>query len=291
MSTPASALTGISLVLSAVLFFALLDSSSRYVSGVIPLLVALWVRYAIQTAMTLLMIRRQHPYWLPSSQNWPWQVARACCYILTSGFAFLGLRYIKVAEFTAIASIAPIIVSVLALWVLHEKLPPIRWVLLGLALAGTLVIIRPGGMAFEWVLLLPLAQVAANVLFLLITAHLSRYDDTLTTHLYTGLIGLVVVSVVLPFFWQHLAGIHWTHWLALAGGGLAASIGHMLLAQAYRHAPATVLMPYLYAQIGFAVLLGWLFFGTIPDTLSTLGILMIAASGLAGALMNWRKPA
>lgn len=284
-----SLLTGIHLTCVAVVLFGLLDSSSRFIAATIPVLVALWVRYVTQVVMTVALLRRKTGQWLPASQNLPWQIVRACAYILSSAFAFISLRYIKVAEFTAIAMISPVVVSVLAIVVLREKLPLIRWLLLAAALTGALLIIRPGGMNFQWVLLLPLVQVAGNVFYLLVTAHLARYDEPLVSHLYTGLIGLAIVSAILPFVWTDFSA-DWTLWAALLGGALAASTGHLLLAQAYRHAPATILMPYLYVQVAVAVLLGWLFFGNVPDRLSSIGIVTIVASGVAGALLSWLRP-
>lgn len=270
----------------AVVLFALLDASSRYVAVAVPVLVALWVRFLLQTGMTLLLLKRNTGTWLPHAQNLPWQIARACAYVLSGSLSFVSLRYINVGEFTAIAMIAPVVVSVLAIVVLHERLPMLRWLLLGIALSGAVLIIRPGSMAFRWVMLLPLAQVAANVFYLLITAHLARYDAPLTTHLYTGLVGLLTISALLPWTWQPFSA-PWPMWLALVGGALAASVGHLLLAHAYRFAPSTVLMPYLYGQVAMAVLFGWLFFGDIPDLPSSIGIAMIVASGISGALLSW----
>ncbi|THU02844.1 DMT family transporter [Lampropedia puyangensis] len=287
MSSPTapSALTGILLTCMAVVFFGLLDSSVRYVAVAVPVLMALWVRYAIHTALTMAMLRKQTGNWLPHSNNWSWQIVRACCFVLSNIFAFLSLRYMKVAEFTAIALIAPVIVSILAMLVLHEKLSFMRWLLLPLALMGALVIVRPGNVGMGWFLLFPLMQVAANVVYLLVTAHVARYDEPLTTHLYTGALGLVLASAVLPFFWQ-TPDFHWTFWPAMLAGGICGTVGHLLLIHAYRFASSTVLMPYLYVQVAVATLLGWLFFDNMPDATSLIGIAMIVASGVGGALLT-----
>lgn len=285
-------LIGVGLCAAATCFFSLLDASIRQVSAVIPLALAMWVRYIIQSGFTLALVRQHKKQWMPRSQNLGWQVARAVCFIGTSAFAYLSLRYMKLAEFTAIVLLSPVIVSAVAVGMLHEKLPPIRIALLAIALGGALLITKPGGMTFGWVLLLPMGQVVANVAFLLITAHLSHYDDSLTTHLYTGLFCLLLASLALPFFWPDgPLDYGWQNWLLLAAGAMCGSLGHLLLLHAYRFAPSTMLMPYLYLQIAFATLWGWLFFSNMPDALSMLGISLIAISGVTGAVLSWRKRA
>lgn len=282
-----SAITGILLTCLAVVFFGFLDSSVRYVAATVPVLMALWIRYAIHTALTLGMLRKKTGQWLPRSHNWPWQIVRACCFVMSNAFAFLSLRYIMIAEFTAIALIAPVIVSVLAMLVLHEKLSLARWLLLGLALAGAMVIVRPSNVGMGWFMLFPILQVASNVVYLLVTAHVAQYDEPLTTHLYTGALGLVLASCVLPFFWQ-MPDFHWSVWAAMIAGGACGTIGHLMLIHAYRFASSTVLMPYLYVQVAVATLLGWLLFNNIPDQVSFFGIAMIIGSGVGGAILTLR---
>lgn len=275
----------------AIFFFSLLDASSTFITATIPVLVTLWVRYVIQFGSAWVLMWRQKRVWLPKTQNGFWQVLRAFCYVSSSGTAYLSLRYLHLAEFTAIAMLSPVITSALAVAMLREKMPPLRIALLVMACAGALLIIKPGSMEFKWTLLLPLSQVAFNIAFLLITAHLSHFDESLTTHMYSGLFGLIGISVALPLAWNGFPVAEPSMWLALVGGCVAATIGHLLLLHAHRFAPSTVLMPYLYMQIATAVLLGWCFFGNIPNGLSLLGIGLIAASGVIGAVYSMRTSA
>lgn len=272
----------------AVVLFGLLDISVRFITVTIPVLVALWVRYALQTVTTLMLVRQRSGRWWPRSQNLPWQIARGLAFVLSSAFSYISLRYVTVAEFTAIVLMSPVLVSVLAMLILRERLPPVRWLLLGGTLSGALLIIHPGEMDFEWTLLWPLLQVVANVFYLLVTAHLARFDGPLTSHAHAGVVGWVLMSLALPWFWVHVEA-SWVHWAALVAGALAGSTGHLLLTSAYKYAPSSVLMPYLYVHIAVAALLGWLFFGTIPSLQSSLGIALIGACGVIGALLNWRK--
>jgi drug/metabolite transporter (DMT)-like permease len=67
--------------------------------------------------------------------------------------------------------------------------------------------------------------------------------------------------------------------------GISGAFGHLMLIRAFMHAPAPVLMPYIYTQIAFSMLLGWLVFAHVPDTLAWVGIGVIAVSGVANALL------
>ena len=272
----------------AIFFFSLIDASSTFITATIPVLITLWVRYVIQFGSAWMLMWRTQKVWLPKTQKGVWQFLRAFCYVSSSATAYLSLRYLHLAEFTAIAMLSPVITSALAVAMLREKMPPLRIALLVMAFTGALFIIKPGTMEFKWTLLLPLSQVAFNISFLLITAHLSHFDETLTTHMYSGLIGLIGISLLLPLTWSGFPVAEPSMWLALLGGCVAATIGHLLLLHAYRFAPSTVLMPYLYMQIAIAVLLGWWLFGNIPGGWSLLGIVLIAASGIIGAVVSLR---
>ena len=106
-------------------------------------------------------------------------------------------------------------------------------------------------------------------------------------HFYTGWVGTLLASLVLPFVWTALDS--WTLWACLCLMGLAASVGHFLLILAYQRAPAATLTPYLFGQIGFAMLGGWLAFSHVPDRWSLVGMVMIAICGAAGAWLAVRE--
>lgn len=212
---------------------------------------------------------------------------RGLLLLLSSLFAFFSLKYMPVAEFTAIGAIVPLIITLLAATALGEKVSALRWSLVLGGFAGTLIIIRPGGEDFDWFLLLPLGLVATNTGFQVLTSKLARTEDPITMHLYTGWIGTLLASVSLPFVWTALPSWSLWGWLVLMGG--AATVGHFLLILAYMRAPAATLTPYLYAQIGFAMLGGWIAFSHVPDRWSMAGMVLIALCGAAGAWLTARE--
>jgi drug/metabolite transporter (DMT)-like permease len=280
-------LAGIALVLAAGACFSALDTTTKYVSASVPLLMALWFRYAFQAVATTLTIVPVRGLAVLRTTHPMFQCLRGVLLITSSLLAFASLKYMPVGEFTAIVMIAPLAITVLAATVLKEKVSPMRWALVAGGFAGTLVIIRPGGQAFNWASLLPLGLVVTNAWFQVLTSKLARTEDPVTMHLYTGWVGTLLASLAVPWVWVALPA--WWLWAALCFMGLMATIGHFFLILAYQRAPAATLTPYLYGQIAFAMLGGWIVFSHVPDEWSMLGIAMIAVCGAGGAWLTVRE--
>lgn len=287
MKRTSSALAGIALVIAAVACFATLDTTTKFVSASVPLLMALWFRYFFQALATtaavlpvrgLSVLRTAHP---------KFQCLRGMLLLLSSLFAFLSLKYMPVGEFTAIGAIVPLLITLLAATALGEKVSTLRWLLVLGGFAGTLIIIRPGGDDFNWALLLPLGMVATNTGFQVLTSRLAKTEDPITMHLYTGWVGTLLASLALPFVWASLPS--WSLWGWLVLMGVAATVGHFMLILAYQKAPAATLTPYLYAQIAFAMVGGWIAFSHVPDGWSMVGMAMIAVCGAVGAWLTARE--
>lgn len=288
---PAAALApllGIGLTIAAMACFATLDTATKFVSTSVPLLMALWFRYAFQAVATTAVVlplrgRRALRTAHPKSQ-----VLRGVLLLASSLFAFFSLKYMPVGEFTAIVMLTPLLITLLATRALDESVSMVRWALVCGGFAGTLVIIRPGHEAFAWTTLLPLGLVICNAWFQILTSKLAKTEDPATMHLYTGWVGTVLTSLPLPWAWAMLPS--GSLWGVLFLMGAAATVGHFLLILAYQRAPAATLSPYLYTQIGFAMLGGWLAFAHVPDNWSVVGMLMIAVCGALGAWLAIRQP-
>ena len=282
-----NALAGIALVVAASACFAALDTTTKWVSAGVPLLMALWFRYAFQAVATTLVVvpLRGRAVW--RTRHLGWQLVRGLLLLASSLLAFASLRIMPVGEFTAIVMITPLAITLLAATLLKERVSAARWALVAGGFVGTLVIIRPGGGSFGPGSLLPLALVGCNSWFQVLTSKMARTEDPVTMHLYTGWTGTLVASLALPFVWTQLNDP--ALWAALCFMGLMGSVGHFILIMAYTRAPAATLTPYLYTQIGFAMLGGVLVFSHLPDHLSLAGIVMIAVCGAAGAWLTVRE--
>ena len=274
-------LAGIMLAMAACACFATLDTTTRFVSASVPLLMALWVRYAFQALVTTAIVLPTRGLRVLRTAHPKFQLLRGALLLTTSLLAFFSLKYMPVGEFTALVMIVPLVITLLASTRLGETVSPLRWALVVGGFVGTMVIIRPGHDAFSWATLLPLGLVVSNSWFQMLTSQLAKTEDPLTLHFYTGWVGTLVSSAVLPWVWAPLPdGALWGFLMLM---GLMGTVGHFLLILAYQRAPAATLTPYLYVQIGFAMLGGWLVFSHVPDGWALAGMALIALCGAAGA--------
>jgi drug/metabolite transporter (DMT)-like permease len=280
-------LAGIGLVVLAVACFAVLDTTAKLSTSAVPILMGVWFRYAFQAVATTLVLLPRYGVAVLRTEHPRYQLLRGSLLLASSTLAFLSLRHMPLAEFTSIVLIAPLVVTLFAATVLKEEVSPLRWALVAGGFAGTLVILRPGGTVFSWVILLPLGLVVTNAWFQVLTSRLARTEKPLTMHFYSGWVGTLIASVALPFAWAPLPGWHW--WAILCLMGFMGTVGHLFLILAYQRAPASTLTPYLYGQIGFAMLTGWVMFAQVPDLTSLVGMALIAVCGAAGAWLTVRE--
>ena len=279
-------LAGIALVLCSVISFAALDTTTKWVSASMPLLMVLFLRYLVQSVIATVTLLPTRGLALLCTRHPRFHLARGLLLILSSGLAFLSLSLMPVGEFTAVVMVTPLLVTLMAARLLREKVRPLQWLFVAGGFLGTLLVVRPGGESFSWVLLIPLALVLVNTAFQLLTSRMAQTEDPLTLQFYTAWVGAAVSGLPVFWFWQQPAD--WHVWAAILFMGVASSLGHLLLIWSFRKAPASSLMPFMYAQIAFGMLGGWLLFNHRPDAFAVGGMLLIAASGVAAALHGAR---
>ena len=285
MSTqPTNRLHGIGFAVLATACFAALDTTTRHISASLSVMVALWFRYLIQALITTALVWPGRGLKVLQTLHPRFQLARGLLLFACSLLAFFSLKYMPVGEFTSVVLLAPLVITLLAAWMLREKIRKLRWLLVLGGFVGTMVIIRPGSQHFDWTVVLPLLLVGTNSGFQILTSKMTQTEDPMTMHFYTGWIGTALATLSLPFFWEMPQD--WTVWLQLLLMGVLASVGHVLLILAYGRAPAATLTPYMYAQIGFAVLGGWWVFDHLPDQWTVVGMTMVALCGALGAWLS-----
>jgi drug/metabolite transporter (DMT)-like permease len=271
---------GIALAIVATGCFALLDTTSQYVGGVVPVLMAVWLRFVVQTGMTLaLLLPRQGRSLFVTRSPW-WQLLRGALMVTSGTVAYLALQHVPVGEFTAILMLVPLVVTLLAALLLREHVSTFTWVLVVGGLTGALIVVRPKGSDLNLGMFLPLLLVVINACYQIVTSKMVKTEDPGAMHFYTGLCGLVFGTVLLPWSWAPMQEP--SLWLLVGLIGVFGSLGHYFMIQGFQKAPASRLTPYMYAQIGFATLAGWLAFGHTPDVWTVMGIALIAVCGVLG---------
>lgn len=283
-----AALTGIALTVSACALFALLDSGTKFAGQFLPMLMVVWLRFVAQALVTTALVLPRHGLRALRTEHPKFQISRALSGVLTTVFAFYCIQSMPLANFTAIWSAGPLLIVVASALLFGEKVSTTRWVLLVIGLFSVITIVRPeqDGMPLGWMALAPVGVLLCGTTYQLLGSRLARLDPPTTTQLYTTWLPVLASVPLIPWVWQSVP--NGQVWLAVAVMGACSGVGHLLLLQAYTHATPSVVSPFLYSQIGFAMLMGWLFFGQVPDTLSLAGIAVIFACGMVSIWLSVR---
>jgi drug/metabolite transporter (DMT)-like permease len=189
-----------------------------------------------------------------------------------------ALKYLPLAESTAIAYLAPLLVTVMSVLFLKEKIEPARWIAVLCGFIGVLTIIRPGSSVFTWAVFLPMGNALAFAAYQILTRRLAGLESPYTSIFYSGLIGTLLLSAILPFSW--VAPQNALHAALLVILGMLGGLGHLILIKAFEHAPASRLAPFSYSQLIWVTALGYVAFGDFPDNWSLAGIAILVASGI-----------
>jgi drug/metabolite transporter (DMT)-like permease len=270
---------GFMLAAAGLLLFACMDGTTKYLTAHynVPFVVAM--RYIIHCMLMVAILAPRHSGHLLQTKRRGLVMLRAVTLVLASLFVGLALQRMPLAETTAIIFLAPMLVVLLASPMLNERIGTIGWIAAVAGFVGVLFIARPGSGLDTAGIIFALFAVAANASYQLLSRLLAGTESAVTLLFYTALVGSIVFGLTLPWFWEHKTPSH-LELLLFLGMGAAGGLGHYLFTLAYRYAAASLIAPVLYLQLLWAALLGWLVFDTAPDSLSFLGMAIVAGSGL-----------
>ena len=264
-----------------------LDATAKYLVRDHSILLVVWARYAGQMAIVTPFARHRagKDFW--RTRHLRMQLLRSSCLVAATACFFTGLRYLPLAEASAITFLAPILIVILARPILGERPTRARWAAVAIGFAGMLIVLRPGSVAFQPAALLLLGTAFFNGLYYLLTRKVTG-DGVHTTLFYSALVGAVVTTLALPLAGGNAPLTALTAAL-LVLLGLFAGTGHWLMTRAYLIAPASLLTPFTYAQMVWATIYGYFLFAQIPDRWSFTGMAIIVGSGVMLALAERRQ--
>lgn len=275
------------LFLLAGLCLSSLDATAKYLVHDHSLLLVVWARYAGQMlVVTPFAWNRGGPgFW--RTRKLELQLTRSLMLVLATLGFFGGLRYLPLAEASAITFLAPIFVVVLSWPLLRERATHARRIASIAGFIGILILLRPGSAVMHPAVVLLVGAALANALYQLLTRKLLD-ESAHTTLFYSASVGTVVLSLALPFAIDasHFSSAEVFPFVLM---GLLAGLGHWCLTHAYLQAPAALLTPFTYLQIVWATAFGYWIFGQYPDRVSAVGMSIIVSSGISLALWERRR--
>jgi drug/metabolite transporter (DMT)-like permease len=274
-----SPLRGVVLVVLATVLFVSMNSAVKYLGAHLPTVELIWARTLAHLLFMVALFAPAHGGWRLFVTRRPGlQLARSLLLLVSTSLFFTALRYVPLAEATAVSFTSPFMVALLASWVLRERVSGVHWLAIALGFAGALVVIRPGVGAVNPSLFLVVGNAACYAGYQVLTRRVAAYDRPETSVSYDALVGTVLLSAVVPFFWRPPAEPE--HWLLLAVIGLLGVLGHYCGARALVATPASTLAPLYYVQLISAAVLGYVFFGDVPSAWTWAGAALIVASGI-----------
>ena len=210
-------------------------------------------------------------------------VMRTTCGAAGVTLMFAAAAFIPLADATAISFLNPVFAMVFAIFLLGEKVGPIRWSAAGIAMVGALVLLRPGSGAIAPGALLALGAALILGLEIVFIKRLSGREAPFQILLVNNGIGLVIATLAVLFVWEPPTG---QQWLALAGVGVLMAAAQTCFLNSVARADASFVVPFSYGTLLFATLYDALIFGVIPTSVSLLGAGIIIAGA---ALLAWRQ--
>jgi drug/metabolite transporter (DMT)-like permease len=277
-SDRATRLAGIGLMCMALMCFACLDAIAKTLNPLIGPIPTTFARYLSSVIfVTLALNPWTRPDVLVTKKPWM-QWVRSLLLFGSTMLNFLALQYLQLTETMSIMFAAPLLVALLSGPLLGEWVGARRMVAIAVGFCGIIIVTRPGFGGMHWASLFSVAGTVCYALFAILTRILSRHDSSATTMVYSGLGGLAIMAPIVPFFWKPPEAT--TVWLLMVLIGGFGAVGHWLLILAHKRAPAPVLSPFIYSQMIWMILLGWLVFGDLPDRWTLIGASVVIASGL-----------
>ncbi len=273
----------IMIVLAVMLMFAVMDGLTKIVTQHLSILQVMWFRSIVFSVMALAFVAREARARglrlgeIARSRRPVLQFSRALLLITESGMFMLAFNLLPLADVHAVNAIAPLLVVALSVPILGETIGPRRWAAVAAGFVGVLLIVRPGFERLEPPIILVLVATSMWAIYQIMVRLCARHDSTETTSLWTAVVGLGATSVVGPMMWQWPTGSQWGLLCAIA---LLGAIGHTGLIKSFSLAQPSSLQPYNYSLFVWAIVVGYLMFGDIPDRWTLAGAMIIIASGI-----------
>lgn len=270
-------LRGIALMLVFAFMAAMLDAVAKWFTRHYPVPELMWIRYASQTGMFLAMTPFLGWRAIASTRVPLLQVARGTALLASASLFVAGLSLLPFATTKVLAHTSPLIVAAISLPLLGEIVGWRRWIAICVGFLGILVVIRPEVGTIRPAMLFPLGTALSYALYQVMTRHVAGIDKPLPSLFYTSLVGFALTSLAVPFFWVTPSPAHAA---ILFVHGMVIGLGHFILIRAFAFAPASLLAPFGYTSLVWAIALGYFVFDEAPDWGTLLGGGLIALAGI-----------
>ncbi len=282
MSSENRALAGVLWMLVTGLLFVAVTAIVKHIGPGIPAPEAAFLRYALGLVFLVPMVRPILTARLTGRQLMLFSL-RGVVHTLAVMLWFFSMTRISIAEVTAMNYLSPIYVTLGAAFFLGEKIALRRILAVAAALAGALIILRPG---FREISPGHIAMLATAVFFAAGYLVAKQMADEVSPSVVVGMLSITVTIGLAPFAWAVWVPPTMTQVLWFLLLAAVATLGHLTMTFAFRAAPITVTQPVTFLQLFWATLLGYFVFGERVDIWVVVGGGVIIASV---SFITWRE--
>tara|TARA_Y100000996_G_scaffold150547_1_gene115966 strand:+ start:172 stop:1026 length:855 start_codon:yes stop_codon:yes gene_type:complete len=265
------------LSISAWMILPVMDAFAKFLSSSLDVLQITWGRFfftAVFTFLLMIIFYRKSLIWT----NKPLlQIIRGLFLVFSTYLFFYSISVISLPKALTLAFVAPLFVAALSPFFLKEKVGIRRWTAVFIGFIGTLIVIRPGFLEYNLATFAALGTGFCYGFYLIITRKLSTSDNPLLTLLFTGVVGVIILSFFMPSVWINPTP---NQWYLMAIIGLIASVAHFFIILSLKYADASKLAPLGYTEIITNVIISYYFFNELPDNWTYLGLFIIVLSGI-----------
>jgi drug/metabolite transporter (DMT)-like permease len=269
-----------------VFLFSSMDTLAKHMlkREAYPIGPLIWARYAVHLAFMLALLAPRMGLELVRTRRPGLQIVRGLLLVGSTGFFYLSLSHLPLAEAAAISFVGPVLITAMSGPMLRERVTRRQWIAVALGFLGVLIIVRPGGGVFTAHAIYPLCSALMFSLYQVLTRKLAGRENPFTTLFFTALVGAAATSLPLPFTWQTPQADQIPF---ILGIGLLGGLGHFFLIRAVEHTSPARLAPFIYTQLVWSTLLAYLAFDEFPASGSLLGMLVIVSAGMLA--IDWRQ--
>lgn len=277
-------LAGIGMMLLGILMFSLNDAMGKWLVATYPAGQVLLIRSTAALAILMPFVVRQGIMRTLKPERPGLQALRVTLGAGEVALFYVAVAYLPLADIVTIWLAAPVWSALLAWLLLGERVDAGRWIAIAAGFTGVVIALDPGGASLSIPALLALL---GSILFagMMITGRQLRGTPDVTLVAWQTLGALLMGIVLLPFGW---VAPTWADAALLSLLGIVAMFGHLSVTRSLKLAEASVVVPYQYTLIVWALVFGWLVFGDWPTPAMLAGAALIVAAGLALLLLERR---
>lgn len=270
--------TGIIAMLLAVGLLSLMDAGLKLLAPHFPSLQVAALRGLVALPLVCAYVAWRRKGHTLLRVRWSLHLLRGALSITMLGLFAFALRTVPLAEAYTIFFVAPLMITALSGPVLGERVGAVRWTMIAVGFVGVIVVLRPSGAGVLSLAGLACLAAAAAYSVSAITVRILARTDTAESMVFwmTSMLAIGAALLAAP----HWVPLRMEHAPVLAGIAVTGFLGQLAITEAFRRTEASLVAPLEYTALAWGAGLDWLFWKTLPDSVTWIGAAIIIASGL-----------